>query len=56
VLEVKRKEFTITATKINLNPDEKKLKIKRVDKDEKVISQKEMNERIADMMKDYDKM
>jgi GLPGLI family protein len=55
VLEVKRKEFTITATKINLNPDEKKLKIKRVDKDEKVISQKEMNERIADMMKDYDK-
>ena len=56
MLEVKKKEFTITATKINLNPDEKKLKIKRVDKDEKVISQKEMHERIAEMMKDYDKM
>jgi len=55
VLEVKRKEFTITATKINLNPEEKKLKIKRVDKDEKVISQKEVNKRIEEMMKDYSK-
>lgn len=55
VLEVKRNEFTIKASKINLNPDEKKLKIKRVEKDEKVISQKEMNKRIAEMMKDYNK-
>ncbi|PKG43109.1 GLPGLI family protein [Psychroflexus sp. MES1-P1E] len=55
VLEVERKEFTITATKINLNIDKDKLKIKRVGEDEKVISQKEMNERIAEMMKDYNK-
>jgi len=55
VLELQRKEFMITATKINLSPDEKKLKIKRVDKNEKVISQKESHKRIEEMMKDYDK-
>lgn len=55
VLEVERKEFTITANKINFNIDKNKLKIKRVGKDEKVISPKEMNERIAEMMKDYNK-
>ncbi|GAA0751624.1 GLPGLI family protein [Psychroflexus lacisalsi] len=55
VLEVERKEFTITAIKINLNPNKDNLKIKRVGEDEKVISQKEMNDRIAEMMKDYEK-
>lgn len=55
VLEIERKEFTITATKINLNPNKEKLKIKHVGKDEKVISEKEKNKRIAEMMKDYNK-
>lgn len=55
VLKVKRKEFTITAIKIDLNPDGDKLKIKRVGEDENVISQKEMDERIAEMMEDYNK-
>ncbi|WP_180957913.1 GLPGLI family protein [Psychroflexus sp. MES1-P1E] len=55
VLQVERKEFTITATKINLNPDGDKLKIKRVGKDEKVISHEEMTKRIAEKMKDYNK-
>lgn len=53
VLEVIRNEFTITATRINLNPDENKLKIKSVDEDEKVISEKQMHERIAEKMKYY---
>jgi GLPGLI family protein len=52
VLEVQRKEFMITATKINLNPDEKKLKIMRVDKGEKVISQKEVNKRIEERLRE----
>lgn len=55
VLEVERKEFTITVTKINLNPKGDKLKIKQVGKDKKVISQEEMNDRIAEMMKDYNR-
>lgn len=55
VLEVERKEFTITATKINLNPDEDRLKIKRVDEDEKVTSQKETYKKIAEMMEDRKK-
>ncbi|MDT0294319.1 GLPGLI family protein [Mesonia ostreae] len=55
VLEVERKEFTITATKINLNPNEDRLKIKCVDKDEKITSQKESYKKIAEMMKDRKK-
>ncbi|MDQ7917655.1 GLPGLI family protein [Mesonia sp. MT50] len=50
VIEVERKEFTITATKINLNPDKKRLKIKPVGKDEKITSQKETYQKIAEMM------
>lgn len=55
VIEVERKEFTITATKINLNPDKKRLKIKPVGKDEKITSQKETYQKIAEMMEDRKK-
>lgn len=55
VLEVVRKEFTITAKNINLNPNTDDLKIKSPRPDDKIIVEKEKNERIAEKMKDYNK-
>ncbi|TQD40263.1 GLPGLI family protein [Haloflavibacter putidus] len=55
VLEVERKEYTITVSKINLNPDKNKLKIKTVEEGDKVITLEERNDRIAEMMKDRNK-
>src|SRR5690606_31548774 len=41
ILQIERDKFTITATKINLNPNDKDIKIKRIEKNEKVITEEE---------------
>lgn len=55
ILEIERPEFTISAIKINLNPDGKEIKIKRLDKNDKVITQKEVHSRINEMEADRKK-
>lgn len=50
ILQIERDKFTLTATKINLNPDDKDIKIKRLDKNAKVITEEEANNRIKEMM------
>ena len=54
ILQIEDREYTLTAIKINLNPSDD-VKIKRIDKKDKVISQKESYRRIEEMMKDYSK-
>jgi len=54
ILQIEDREYTLTAIKINLNPSDD-VKIKRIDKKDKVISEKESHKRIEEMMKDYDK-
>ena len=54
ILQIEDREYTLTAIKINLNPSED-VKIKRIDKKDKVISEKESYRRIEEMMKDYSK-
>lgn len=49
VLEVENDVFTIRATKVNLSPNEDKIKIKSIDKNTKVISQEVAGERIKDL-------
>ena len=51
VLEVERDSFTITATKINLNPN-KEIKIKRVKSNEKMITREESRARIKEIEED----
>jgi len=51
VLEVERDMFTLTATKINLNPD-KEIKIKRVKSNEKIITREESRARIKQIEED----
>ncbi|MCM5662587.1 GLPGLI family protein [Galbibacter mesophilus] len=50
ILQVERDKFTLTATKINLSPDDKDIKIKRLSKDSRVITDEEANKRIEEMM------
>ena len=52
ILKIERAEFTLTATKLNLNPGNKDIKISRLDKNDKVISQEEAHGRIAEMQED----
>lgn len=54
ILQIEDKEYTLTAVKINLNP-EKDVEIKRIDEKDKLISEKESFKRIEEMMKDYNK-
>ena len=54
ILQIEDREYTLTAIKINLNPSED-VKIKRIDKKDKVISEKESYRRIEEMMSDYSK-
>lgn len=54
ILQIEDKEYTLTAKKINLNPNEE-LKIKRIDKSDKVISEEESHKRIKEMMTDREK-
>ncbi|MCM5662586.1 GLPGLI family protein [Galbibacter mesophilus] len=46
ILQVERDMFTLTATKINLNPNEKDVEIKKIGKGEKIISEEESHDRI----------
>ena len=53
ILQVEDKEYTLTATKINLNPSED-VKIKRLGKNDRIISQEESFNRIREMTKDME--
>jgi len=55
ILQIEDREYTLTAIKINLNPSED-VKIKRIDKKDKVISEKESHKRIEEIMSDREKM
>ncbi|MFC6860555.1 GLPGLI family protein [Zunongwangia atlantica] len=48
VLRIERDLFTITATSINLNPEDKKIKIKKLKDNDKVITQEESYKMISD--------
>ncbi|MCQ0110352.1 GLPGLI family protein [Zhouia amylolytica] len=50
ILQIERDMFTLTATKINFNPDENDLKIIQLDKKGKVITAEESHARIKEMM------
>lgn len=50
ILEVETPIYTMTATRINLHPDEKDVKIKRIGENEKVITEEESHARIKEMM------
>lgn len=54
ILEINRPEFTISALKIKLNPEED-IEIKRLDRNNKVITQKEAHNRIKELMDDRQK-
>lgn len=54
VLEIERDLFTLTATKISLNPD-KDIKIKRVKNNENVISEEESHHHIKELEEDRKK-
>lgn len=58
ILQIEENEYTLTAIKLNLNPENKDLKIKRLDKNDKVISEEESYRRIggleADMERKYE--
>lgn len=54
ILQIEDKEYTLTATKINLNPSEG-IKIKRLEKNDKVITQEESFRRIEEMTGDMKK-
>lgn len=55
ILQIDDKEYTLTAIKINLNPSED-VKIKRLDKKDKIITQEESYNRIKEMEGDRKKM
>lgn len=50
ILEIDRDKFTLTATKLNLNPKNKDVQIKRLDKNDKIITQEEANSRVKELM------
>jgi len=54
ILQIEDKEYTLTATMINLNPSEG-VKIKRLEKNDKVITQEESFKRIEEMTGDMKK-
>ena len=54
ILQIEDKEYTLTATKINLNPSSD-VKIKRIGKNDKIISQQESFNRIREMNTDIEK-
>ena len=54
ILQIEDREYTLTAIKINLNPSDD-VKIKRIDKKDKVISEKESYRRIEEMMSDRER-
>ena len=54
ILQIEDKEYTLTAIKINLNPSED-VKIKRLEKNDKVITQEESFNRIKEMQGDRKK-
>ena len=51
ILQIEHKEYTLTAIKINLNPSED-VKIKGLEKNDKVITQEESFNRIKEMRRD----
>lgn len=55
ILEIERDKFTLTATKLNLNPEDKDINIKRLDKNDKVITETEANNRIKEIEGDREK-
>ena len=55
ILQIEDREYTLPAIKINLNPSDD-VKIKRIDKKDKVISEKESYRRIEEIMSDREKM
>ena len=55
ILQIEDKEYTLTAIKISLNPSEE-IKIKRLGKKDKVITQEESHKRIKEMAGDSKKM
>jgi GLPGLI family protein len=54
ILQIEDKEYTLTAIKINLNPSED-VEIKRLKKNDKVITQEESNNRMKEMESDRKK-
>ncbi len=49
IMQIERDKFTLTATKINLNPDDKHIKIKRIGEGKKLITNEEANNRIKEV-------
>lgn len=54
ILQIKRNDFTLTAMKINLNPSDD-VDIKRVEKNDKIITQEESYNRIKELQADRKK-
>ncbi len=55
ILQIEENEYTLTAIKLNLNPENKDLKIKRLDKNDKVITEEESYRRIGGLQADLKK-
>lgn len=55
VLQVERDAFTLTATNLELNSEDKKIEINRITNDDKVISQEEYFKRIEEMTTDRER-
>lgn len=56
VLQVERREFTLTAKKIELNPEDSRIRIERLDEGATVITVEEANERIEEMTAENERM
>lgn len=56
VLQVKRSEFTLTATNLEFNPENEDVKINRIGKADNVISQEEYFERVQEMSRERERM
>lgn len=56
VLQVERDEFTLTATNLELNPEDTNIRIKRLDEGATVITQEESHRRIKEITAENERM
>lgn len=56
ILQIERDIFTITATDLELNPEDTNIRIKRLDEGATVITQEESHRRIKEMTAESDRM
>lgn len=55
ILQIERDDFTLTAIKLNLNPDDDEIKIKKPTKSDGVITQEESYGRFKELESDRKK-